>query len=180
MCEGACSISQLSPFNLNTNEKRAHTYIHVHTHRYTSLHLRFQAIFSRLESSILSKCKHRLQRCIYMCMESSLGAMATYMKYPKGAINHKVSLNSNRATYRCGIVPAVRCVQVPRSIPAWQAAFIEPLACSVHAVELGAVQFRDTVVVAGCGPLGLGMVAAARLKNPTTLIALDLYDWKVW
>ena len=80
------------------------------------------------------------------------------------------------------IIPvcAVWCVQVPRSIPAWQAAFIEPLACSVHAVELGAVQFRDTVVVAGCGPLGLGMVAAARLKNPTTLIALDLYDWKVW
>ena len=72
------------------------------------------------------------------------------------------------------------CHKVPRSIPAWQAAFIEPLACSVHAVELGSVQFRDTVVVAGCGPLGLGMVAAARLKNPATLIALDLYDWKVY
>ena len=68
---------------------------------------------------------------------------------------------------------------MPQSIPAWQAAFIEPLACSIHAVELGSIQFRDTVVVAGCGPLGLGMVAAARLKNPSTLIALDLYDWKV-
>ena len=34
-------------------------------------------------------------------------------------------------------------------------------------------------IVAGCGPLGLGMVAAARLKNPAILIALDLYDWKV-
>ena len=70
-------------------------------------------------------------------------------------------------------------LQVPKSIPAWQAAFIEPLACSIHAVELGSVGFRDTVVVAGCGPLGLGMVAAARLKNPANLIALDLYDWKV-
>ena len=69
--------------------------------------------------------------------------------------------------------------QVPHSIPAWQAALIEPLACSIHAVELGSIQFRDTVVVAGCGPLGLGMVAATRLKNPATLIALDLYDWKV-
>ena len=39
--------------------------------------------------------------------------------------------------------------------------------------------FRDTVVVAGCGPLGLGMVAAARLKSPATLIALDLFNWKV-
>ena len=38
------------------------------------------------------------------------------------------------------------CFQVPQSIPAWQAAFIEPLACSIHAVELGSIQFRDTVV----------------------------------
>ena len=70
-------------------------------------------------------------------------------------------------------------LQVPKSIPAWQAAFIEPLACSVHAVELGDIQLSEVVVVSGCGPLGLGMVAAARLKNPRTLIALDLLDWKV-
>jgi threonine dehydrogenase-like Zn-dependent dehydrogenase len=70
-------------------------------------------------------------------------------------------------------------VKVPKSIPAWQAAFIEPLACSVHAVGLGCVGFRDCVVVAGCGPLGLGTVAAARLKNPASLIALDLLDWKL-
>ncbi len=59
------------------------------------------------------------------------------------------------------------------------AAFIEPLACSVHAVNLGEVQRGDVVVVSGCGPLGLGMVAAAKLKSPKLLIALDLYDWKV-
>ena len=65
MCEGVCSILQLSPFNLIANEKRAHICIHVHTHRYPSLYLRFQAIFSRLESSILSKCRHRLQQCVW-------------------------------------------------------------------------------------------------------------------
>ena len=66
-----------------------------------------------------------------------------------------------------------------KSIPAWQAAYIEPLACSVHAAELGNIQLEDVVVISGCGPLGLGMVAAARLKNPKKLIALDLLDWKV-
>lgn len=70
-------------------------------------------------------------------------------------------------------------LQVPKSIPAWQAAYIEPLACSVHAVELGDIQLPEVVVVSGCGPLGLGMVATARLKNPRKLIALDLLDWKV-
>ena len=64
-------------------------------------------------------------------------------------------------------------------MPAWKAAFVEPLACSIHAVELGNIKFDDIAVVSGCGPLGLGMIAAAKLKNPKILIALDLYDWKV-
>lgn len=64
-------------------------------------------------------------------------------------------------------------------MPAWKATFVEPLACSIHAVELGNIKFDDIVVVSGCGPLGLGMIAAAKLKNPKILIALDLYDWKV-
>ena len=102
-----------------------------------------------------------------------VGAMADYMVYPRNAINHKVLIV---------IMPSIlhfACAQVPKSIPPWKAAFIEPLACSIHSVELGNIQFNDVVVVSGCGPLGLGMVAAAKLKNPKLLIALDLYEWKV-
>ena len=55
----------------------------------------------------------------------------------------------------------------------------QPLACSLHAVDLGQVfpsltqwpcltvsqiGWDDVVVVSGCGPLGLGMVAGARKK----------------
>ena len=65
---------------------------------------------------------------------------------------------------------------MPVSIPANQAVFIEPLACSIHAVERGNIQFQDVVVIAGAGPLGLGMFAAAKMKNPRLLIALDLND----
>ena len=68
---------------------------------------------------------------------------------------------------------------MPKSIPAHHAAFVEPLACSVYAVQLGDITSSDTVVISGCGPLGLGMVAAAKLKGPHQLIALDLLDWKV-
>src|SRR5690606_6042630 len=59
------------------------------------------------------------------------------------------------------------------------AAFIEPLACSIHAVQRGNIEFEHVVVIAGAGPLGLGMVAAARLKNPHLLIALDLNDHRL-
>ena len=53
------------------------------------------------------------------------------------------------------------------------------LCSSILFIALGNIQFDDVVVISGCGPLGLGMVAAAKQKSPVKLAALDLYDWKV-
>ena len=46
------------------------------------------------------------------------------------------------------------------------AVLIEPLSCSIHAVERGRIEFGDVVVIAGAGPLGLGMVGRRCLKRP--------------
>jgi threonine dehydrogenase-like Zn-dependent dehydrogenase len=83
--------------------------------------------------------------------------MAEYMRFPSDAINHKI----------------------PDSLPAHHAAYIEPLSCAIHAVQRARIELDDVVVIAGCGPLGLGMVAAARLKNPACLVALDLKDYRL-
>jgi threonine dehydrogenase-like Zn-dependent dehydrogenase len=91
---------------------------------------------------------------IYGFRQKAFGAMAEYMLFPAGALNYKV----------------------PKSLPFRHAVLIEPLACSIHAVERGEIGYHDTVVIAGCGPLGLGMVAAARLKGPERIVALDLSD----
>lgn len=91
---------------------------------------------------------------VYGFRRNAFGAMAPYMKFPRNAINHKV----------------------PADLPPEHAVFIEPLACSIHAVQRGDIDFGDVVVIAGAGPLGLGMVAAARLKGPGLLIAVDLDD----
>ena len=80
------------------------------------------------------------------------GGMAEYMKFPARSLVYKV----------------------PSDIPAANAAMIEPLACSIHAVQRGEIEFGDVVVVAGAGTLGLGMIGAAKLKNPGVLIAVDL------
>ena len=85
------------------------------------------------------------------------GAMAEYMVYPGEALVHKVS----------------------KDIPAHHAAFAEPLSCSLHAVERAQITFEDTVVVAGCGPIGLGMIAGAKSKNPARVIALDMAEEKL-
>jgi threonine dehydrogenase-like Zn-dependent dehydrogenase len=89
---------------------------------------------------------------VYGFRQRTFGAMAEYMVFPADAINHRV----------------------PDSLEPRQAVYIEPLACAIHAVQRGEIELGDTVVIAGCGPLGLGMVATARLKNPGCLIALDL------
>lgn len=94
---------------------------------------------------------------IYGFRQRTFGAMAEYMRFPAGALNYKV----------------------PASIPVEQAVYIEPLACAIHAVQRGNIEFQDVVVIAGAGPLGLGMIAAARLKNPRLLIALDLQDQRL-
>lgn len=94
------------------------------------------------------------QHDVYGFRQRTFGAMAEYMKFPADAINYKV----------------------PKTISPQEAVFIEPLACSIHAVERAEIQFGDVVVIAGAGPLGLGMIAAARMKSPALLIALDMSD----
>jgi erythritol/L-threitol dehydrogenase len=105
-------------------------------------------------------CRYCKQGAYWMCAihdvygfrQRTFGSWAEYMLFPAGALNYKV----------------------PVTIPFHHAVFIEPLACSIHAVERGNIQYRDTVVIAGCGPLGLGMIAAAKMKGPEKIIALDL------
>jgi erythritol/L-threitol dehydrogenase len=94
---------------------------------------------------------------IYGFKRATPGAMASYMIYPAAALVHKIS----------------------KEVPAAHAAFAEPLSCALHAVERGGVTFDDTVVVAGCGPIGLGMVAGARAKSPAHVVALDLAPQKL-
>lgn len=83
-----------------------------------------------------------------------VGAWAEYLRVPRRAIVHRV----------------------PESLSPEVAALIEPLACSVHAVELARIQFADTVVVAGLGAIGMGILQVARLKTPRLLVSLDVDD----
>lgn len=69
-----------------------------------------------------------------------------------------------------------RNFQLPEGFDLRTAPYVEPLACGIHAVERGAIQLEDIVVIAGMGSLGLGMLQVARLKNPKALVALDVSD----
>lgn len=82
------------------------------------------------------------------------GAMAEYMVLPSNSRVHKIS----------------------HDVPAAHAAFAEPLSCALHAVERAGIGPDDVVVVAGAGPIGLGMIAGAAARSPKAIVALDMSD----
>ncbi|MCB0135716.1 MAG: zinc-dependent alcohol dehydrogenase family protein [Caldilineaceae bacterium] len=59
-------------------------------------------------------------------------------------------------------VPARACYHLPESLSDAQAAFIEPLACVVHAMKRIRVLPADPVLILGAGPMGLLLVQALR------------------
>jgi threonine dehydrogenase-like Zn-dependent dehydrogenase len=105
------------------------------------------------------ECRYCLTGHYWMCAQNHIfgfkrgtpGAMAEYMLFSKDALVHKVS----------------------KELPPAHAAFAEPLSCALHAVERATLSFGDIVVVAGCGPIGLGMIAGAKARNPSLVIGLD-------
>jgi len=111
------------------------------------------------------KCRYCLDGKYWMCQPHDMfgfkrrtpGAMAEYMLFSKDALVHKVSAD----------------------LPPAHAAFAEPLSCALHAVERADIKFEDVVVVAGCGPIGLGMIAGAKSKNPKLVIGLDMAQEKL-
>ncbi|HEY7984161.1 MAG TPA: alcohol dehydrogenase catalytic domain-containing protein [Ktedonobacterales bacterium] len=59
---------------------------------------------------------------------------------------------------------------IPDTIDPAAAALAEPLACALHGVEAAWVVEGDVVLIVGDGPLGLLLLAAARLRSATVLM----------
>jgi 2-desacetyl-2-hydroxyethyl bacteriochlorophyllide A dehydrogenase len=57
-------------------------------------------------------------------------------------------------------------------------ALVEPLTIGFHAVDRGRVSQTDTVLVFGCGAIGLGAIAGAAARN-ARVIAVDIDDAKL-
>ncbi|HVU36899.1 MAG TPA: alcohol dehydrogenase catalytic domain-containing protein, partial [Opitutales bacterium] len=68
---------------------------------------------------------------------------------------------------------------VPAKLGLRELALVEPLAVGFHATARGRVTKEDTVLVFGCGMIGLGAIAAAGLHRGATVIAVDIEDAKL-
>lgn len=95
---------------------------------------------------------------IYGFHRRTPGAMAQFMRYLPDSIVHRV----------------------PKSLAPHEAAFIEPLACAIHCVERGDIQFHHTVGAprpASVG-VGIGRVGADPFAPPPSPPARRVCTWR--
>jgi threonine dehydrogenase-like Zn-dependent dehydrogenase len=62
---------------------------------------------------------------------------------------------------------------VPNGLATDQAALTEPMAVGVHAVAKARLEPGDAPLVIGCGPVGLAVIAALRLRGAEPIVAAD-------
>jgi threonine dehydrogenase-like Zn-dependent dehydrogenase len=71
-------------------------------------------------------------------------------------------------------VPASVLLPLPERVGPLEGALVEPLANAVHVWSLVEARFPETVVVIGCGPIGLMALQVARAGGALSLIAVDV------
>ncbi len=80
------------------------------------------------------------------------GGLSQYIRVPANARQNLVPLP--------GVAPA-------------EAALVEPLACALNGQNLAKVRGADTVLVVGCGPLGLMHIRLAKAQGVPTVVAVE-------
>lgn len=70
-------------------------------------------------------------------------------------------------------VPEQNAYVIPGSMSFEEGGLLEPLACSIHGIELADIALGDVVVVLGGGPMGCLLIQLARLRGATSVIVAE-------
>jgi 2-desacetyl-2-hydroxyethyl bacteriochlorophyllide A dehydrogenase len=71
------------------------------------------------------------------------------------------------------LLSAPLLLPVPNGLDANRAALTEPMAVGLHAVNKSNIQRGETALVIGCGPIGIAIVAALRVRGVESVVASD-------
>lgn len=77
------------------------------------------------------------------------------------------------------VVDASQCVPADGLSPG-EAAMAEPLAVTLHATRRAGDMLGKSVLVTGCGPIGVLAIVAARRAGADLIVATDLSDYTLW
>lgn len=73
------------------------------------------------------------------------------------------------------VAPAANIHRVPAGLSPADASFAEPVAIGVQACRRGEVSADDTILILGCGPIGLALIEVAQARG-ATVIASDMLE----
>jgi 2-desacetyl-2-hydroxyethyl bacteriochlorophyllide A dehydrogenase len=71
------------------------------------------------------------------------------------------------------LLSAPLLLPIPKGLDFKHAALTEPMAVGLHAVNKSNIQPGEPALVLGCGPIGMSIIAALRLRGVETIVASD-------
>ena len=71
------------------------------------------------------------------------------------------------------LLMAAVCYKIPDGLDPRHAALTEPMSVGTHAVNRSGIAAGESAIVLGCGPIGLGTIAALRLAGAGPIVAAD-------
>lgn len=110
------------------------------------------------------KCENCLAGRTNLCQEMVFFGSAAVMPHIQGGFREEL------------VVPRRQCVGLPDGFDLSIAAFAEPLAICLHAVNRVDTLLHKSLLITGCGPIGCLMIQAARLAGVRHITATDVED----
>lgn len=71
---------------------------------------------------------------------------------------------------------ATWCHKIPDNMTYEEAAFIEPLSVGIHACRRAGVTLGHTILITGCGPIGLVSLLSAKAMGASKVIMTDMIE----
>jgi L-iditol 2-dehydrogenase len=75
-------------------------------------------------------------------------------------------------------MPAANCFPLPPALDDTDGVMLEPLGIAIHATGLAKIRKGDTVVIFGCGCIGLCILQTARLAGAKHIFVTDPLKWR--
>jgi len=88
-----------------------------------------------------------------------------------------IGVDANGAFAEYVVIPESNIWKLGPEIPAEYASILDPLGNAVHTVLAGDIAAK-TVVITGCGPIGLFAIAVARAVGATKIFAVEVNDYR--
>jgi L-idonate 5-dehydrogenase len=106
------------------------------------------------------------------------------MRYPKRAspLGHRYLGSASVVPHVQGgfqeylVVTVERCLRMPKTMSFGEAAFVEPLAVALHGIRRAGSLLGRSLLITGCGPIGLLMMLAAKVAGARRVAVTDILE----